>query len=228
MADTTGRVLAAPQRASKIRCWPSATLGKPETFDFLGFTHCCSTKRNGDFQVLRLTAKKRMRATLLAIRDELQRRRVMSPSGLKGSGSIGWLAAISTTTRCRATCSALTVFGQLSAQAASPQAVQPDLHIPIRMNASRHEPEAGAVCGSSARTDLCEGVAGNCHPYRDPQINGGGPLCATSPDELINLSRYDTCCSCCWKKLALVDTVRHTSELYRMKLSIWRAYPNFV
>jgi len=127
VADTTGRVLAAPQRASKIRCWPSATLGKPETFDFLGFTHCCSTKRNGDFQVLRLTAKKRMRATLLAIRDELQRRRVMSPSGLKGSGSIGWLAAISTTTRCRATCSALTVFGQLSAQAASPQAVQPDL-----------------------------------------------------------------------------------------------------
>jgi len=90
-------------------------LGKPETFDFLGFTHCCSTKRSGDFQVLRLTAKKRMRATLLAIRDELQRRRVMSPSGLKGSGSIGWLAAISTTTRCRATCSALTVFGQLSA-----------------------------------------------------------------------------------------------------------------
>jgi RNA-directed DNA polymerase len=50
-------------------------LGKPETFDFLGFTHCCSTKRNGDFQVLRLTVKKRMRATLLAIRDELQRRR---------------------------------------------------------------------------------------------------------------------------------------------------------
>lgn len=48
-------------------------LGKPETFDFLGFTHCCSTKRNGDFQVLRLTVKKRMRATLLAIRDELQR-----------------------------------------------------------------------------------------------------------------------------------------------------------
>jgi hypothetical protein len=28
-------------------------LGKPETFDFLGFTHCCSTKRNGDFQACR-------------------------------------------------------------------------------------------------------------------------------------------------------------------------------
>ncbi|TGB16643.1 hypothetical protein E5D53_31275 [Pseudomonas aeruginosa] len=33
----------------------------------------------------------------------------------------------------------------------------PELHIPIRRNASRHEPEAGAVCGSSARTDLCGG-----------------------------------------------------------------------
>ena len=40
---------------------------------------------------------------------------VMSPSGLKGNGLLGWLAAISITTRCRETCSALTVFGQLSA-----------------------------------------------------------------------------------------------------------------
>ncbi|MNO97017.1 hypothetical protein D3C76_887100 [compost metagenome] len=50
-------------------------LRKPETFDFLGFTHCCSVNRRGDFQVLRLTVKKRMRATLLAIREELSRRR---------------------------------------------------------------------------------------------------------------------------------------------------------
>lgn len=50
-------------------------VGKPETFDFLGFTHCCSTNRSGGFQILRLTVKKRMRATLLAIRDELKRRR---------------------------------------------------------------------------------------------------------------------------------------------------------
>lgn len=50
-------------------------LGKPETFDFLGFTHCCSTNRSGGFHILRLTVKKRMRATLLAIRDELKRRR---------------------------------------------------------------------------------------------------------------------------------------------------------
>lgn len=50
-------------------------LGKPEMFDFLGFTHCCSTNRSGGFQILRLTVKKRMRATLQAIREALRRRR---------------------------------------------------------------------------------------------------------------------------------------------------------
>ena len=47
---------------------------KPETFDFLGFTHCCSTNRKGWFQIQRLTVKKRMRATIKAIRDKLVQR----------------------------------------------------------------------------------------------------------------------------------------------------------
>ena len=46
--------------------------GKPGTFDFLGFTHCCSQTRNGRFLILRLTVKKRMRATLKAIREKLR------------------------------------------------------------------------------------------------------------------------------------------------------------
>jgi hypothetical protein len=29
-------------------------LCRPETFDFLGFTHCCSADRNGGSQILRL------------------------------------------------------------------------------------------------------------------------------------------------------------------------------
>lgn len=49
--------------------------GKPETFDFLGFTHCCGVDRRGKFQVIRLTMKKRMRVSLAAIRTELMRRR---------------------------------------------------------------------------------------------------------------------------------------------------------
>ncbi len=38
--------------------------GRPATFDFLGFIHCCGTNRQGRFQVIGLTAKKRMRTTL--------------------------------------------------------------------------------------------------------------------------------------------------------------------
>ena len=47
----------------------------PETFDFLGFTHCCGRTRRGRFQVVRLAAKKRMRATLHALHEVLLRRR---------------------------------------------------------------------------------------------------------------------------------------------------------
>ena len=50
-------------------------LGKPETFDFLGFTHCCGTNRQGRFKIVRLTARKRMRATLDALHEQLRRRR---------------------------------------------------------------------------------------------------------------------------------------------------------
>ena len=50
--------------------------GKPETFDFLGFTHSCGVKRQSrTFLVKRKTSKKRMRARLQALRDTLVRGR---------------------------------------------------------------------------------------------------------------------------------------------------------
>jgi hypothetical protein len=49
--------------------------GKPETFNFLGFTHICGTKRsNGMFTVLRQTMRKRLQAKLSEVKAELQRR----------------------------------------------------------------------------------------------------------------------------------------------------------
>ena len=48
--------------------------GKPQTFDFLGFTHCCGRTRQGKFTVLRLTSAKRMRANLQALKLELRKR----------------------------------------------------------------------------------------------------------------------------------------------------------
>jgi RNA-directed DNA polymerase len=63
--------------------------GKPETFDFLGFTHCCSKTRQGGFKILRLTVKKRLRATLAAIREKLKKRR-HDPIGHVGD----WLKSV--------------------------------------------------------------------------------------------------------------------------------------
>jgi RNA-directed DNA polymerase len=49
--------------------------GKPETFDFLGFTHFSGKTRKGNrFTVRRQTIKKRLRGTLQEIRQELRKR----------------------------------------------------------------------------------------------------------------------------------------------------------
>jgi group II intron reverse transcriptase/maturase len=48
--------------------------GKPETFDFLGFTHFCTRSRRwGSFVIGRKTIKKRLRAKLKAIKVELRK-----------------------------------------------------------------------------------------------------------------------------------------------------------
>ncbi|MBV9196346.1 MAG: hypothetical protein JO168_19590 [Solirubrobacterales bacterium] len=50
-------------------------LGKPETFQFLGFTHICTKDRRGRFALRRVTDKKRLRRKLRAVKEELKRRR---------------------------------------------------------------------------------------------------------------------------------------------------------
>jgi hypothetical protein len=50
-------------------------LGKPETFDFLGFTHICGKTRVGRFGLRRVTVSKRMRAKLAEVKDQLLRNR---------------------------------------------------------------------------------------------------------------------------------------------------------
>jgi len=49
-------------------------LGKPETFDFLGFTHICSRCRRGSFQLKRKSRRDRVRGKLKEIKEELWRR----------------------------------------------------------------------------------------------------------------------------------------------------------
>jgi RNA-directed DNA polymerase len=61
-----GRFAARDREAQGLR--------KPETFDFLGFTHICAKDRGGRFKLKRVTIKKRMRAKLSSVKAELRQR----------------------------------------------------------------------------------------------------------------------------------------------------------
>ena len=63
--------------------------GRPETFDFLGFTHMCWKKRNGRFAVRRKTLRKRMRRKLRELKDELRKRLHYDPHKVGA-----WLAQV--------------------------------------------------------------------------------------------------------------------------------------
>ena len=59
-----------------IGTYRQKNLGKPETFDFLGFTHICGRRRkDGKFTLRRQTIAKRQRAKLNEIRQWLKRNR---------------------------------------------------------------------------------------------------------------------------------------------------------
>ena len=64
-------------------------LGKPETFNFLGFTHVCGKTMAGHFGLRRFTISKRLRAKLREVKTELLRRRHL-PVPEQGR----WLAAV--------------------------------------------------------------------------------------------------------------------------------------
>jgi RNA-directed DNA polymerase len=70
-----------PEKTRLLEFGPSAAddrrragLGKPETFNFLGFTHICGKTRNGRFTVLRQTMRKRLQAKLGEVKADLWRR----------------------------------------------------------------------------------------------------------------------------------------------------------
>ena len=64
-------------------------LGKPETFDFLGFTFICGTTRTGKFQIKRRTRRDRMRAKLKMVQEEMWRR-MHQPIAIQGK----WLSYV--------------------------------------------------------------------------------------------------------------------------------------
>jgi group II intron reverse transcriptase/maturase len=64
-------------------------LGKPETFNFLGFTFICGKSRRGKFLVHRKTRQDRMRAKLRVVKDAL-RRHMHQPIPVQGK----WLGQV--------------------------------------------------------------------------------------------------------------------------------------
>ncbi|HSX77144.1 MAG TPA: hypothetical protein VLQ80_01035 [Candidatus Saccharimonadia bacterium] len=74
-----------PEKTRLIECGRCAVArrqrraqGKPETCDFLGFTHRCSQTRNGKCTVRRTTIAQRLRKKLQAVQD-MRRRRMRWP-----------------------------------------------------------------------------------------------------------------------------------------------------
>lgn len=56
--------------------------GKPETFDFLGFTHYCSKGRKGQFRVKRKTSKKKFKAKLKLFIEWIKQNRTLKKKDL--------------------------------------------------------------------------------------------------------------------------------------------------
>jgi group II intron reverse transcriptase/maturase len=67
------RLIEFGRHAARARA--ARGVGKPETFDFLGFTHICGKTRTGRFWLRRITISKRLRAKLREVNDQLKRRR---------------------------------------------------------------------------------------------------------------------------------------------------------
>ncbi|QQR48148.1 hypothetical protein JKA73_10125 [Myxococcus xanthus] len=81
------RLIQFGRLASKSR--ERCGLGKPETFNYLGFTHICGKSKAGFYLVKRHTMRVRMNAKLKDVKAELQRRRHL-PIPEQGN----WVAAV--------------------------------------------------------------------------------------------------------------------------------------
>jgi len=152
-------------------------LGKPESFNFLGFTFICSKSRRGKFLLKRKTRRDRMRAKLQAIQAGAAAAQAPAdpgPGEMAETGRQGLLQL-----SCRADqqsgagCIPLLRHRTLAtiAQATQPerrhdlgadyavgQRLAPETEYPSSMAQNtlrRHPPKVGAVCGKAARTVLC-------------------------------------------------------------------------
>ncbi len=154
-------------------------LGKPETFNFLGFTFICGRSRKGKFQVKRKSRRDRMRTKLKEIKEALRRRMHQSiPEQGKWLRQVvrGYFAYhavptnLSVARRVPPPCCSPLVAHAAAAQPEGQVRVGADGEARRRLAPSTQDPSSvakrafcrqtlkvGAVCGNPARTDLCGG-----------------------------------------------------------------------
>ena len=155
-------------------------LSKPETFDFLGFTHYCATRRSGGGFVLgRTPARKRMRAKLrqnqgTAQGDPPRRRRGARQMACPGaSGLVGLLrraderagdhsvpAPSGRSLAPRHQAAGTEASARMAANEGNRQSLPVVSAHPASVagtTVSRQSSKVGARCGSTARRDLCGG-----------------------------------------------------------------------
>ena len=155
-------------------------LSKPETFDFLGFTHYCATRRSGGGFVLgRTPARKRMRAKLRANQgtaqgDPPRRRRGARQMACPGaSGLVGLLrraderagdhsvpAPSGRSLAPRHQAAGTEASARMAANEGNRQSLPVVSAHPASVagtTVSRQSSKVGARCGSTARRDLCGG-----------------------------------------------------------------------
>jgi len=163
--------------------------GKPETFNFLGFTHICVKKRsNGMYTVLRQTIRKRLQVKLNEVKAELQRR-MHEPIPELGQ----WLQAVvrghiryygvplnqnalwifgsksdgSGIARCRGAVRTAASSGIACGASSIAGCLCLSSVIPILSIAWASSPKARTGCGSAARPDPWRGLWANHDPYSD-------------------------------------------------------------
>jgi RNA-directed DNA polymerase len=162
--------------------------GKPETFDFLGFTHSCGKTRKGNwFTIRRQTAKKRLRSKLQAVKQELRKRwhkRVSENGKWLRSVVQGYLNYHAVPGNFAADVQAGS--GSDVVEGASPSQPAPSISVgtfaadrgalpTLTANSAsitggalrRQIPEVGAVCAKVRPYGSVRGASGNGRPYRD-------------------------------------------------------------
>jgi hypothetical protein len=168
--------------------------GKPETFDFLGFTHSCGkTKKGNWFTIRRQTAKKRLRSKLQAVKQELGKRwhkRVVEngkwlrsvvqgyfnyhavPRKLRGLADVperGGPYVAGGAAASKPTGSPL--LGAIPSDRGSLPASTADSASTTWGSLRRHAPEVRAVCARVRSYGSVRGASGNGRPYRDYLIS---------------------------------------------------------